>query len=173
MLLLPHEHALQDDAFELHLALAFEVSYRAVVLALLHVLHNVSFGKQHLANHALYVEALPFGHADSFAVDSIMRPTQQTMHKSSSFMLATTECSVQRTVVSVTYDSLLIASTGTGGSYLFRFPTRKGYSNIRMPFNAFRPTAAGEPSLDSNNLNLTDVAIRFETGGRYTCQVFA
>lgn len=57
--------------------------------------------------------------------------------------------------------------TGTGGTYIFRFPTRKGYSNIRMPFNAFRPSSPGEPSLDSNNVNLTDIAIRFEPGGRY------
>ena len=35
-----------------------------------------------------------------------------------------------------------------------------------MPFNAFRPSTPGEPPLDSNNLNLTDIAIRFQPKGR-------
>ena len=55
---------------------------------------------------------------------------------------------------------------GTGAAYTFRFPTRKGYANTRMPFNAFRPLTPGEPPLDANTLNLTQIAIRFEVGGR-------
>lgn len=58
--------------------------------------------------------------------------------------------------------------TGTGATYGFRFPAKKGYSKIRMPFNAFRPANAGEPLLDSKNLNLTHIAIRFEPDGRYS-----
>lgn len=60
----------------------------------------------------------------------------------------------------------LVLTTGTGAAYTFRFPTRKGYANTRMPFNAFRPLTPGEPPLDANTLNLAQIAIRFEVGGR-------
>lgn len=69
--------------------------------------------------------------------------------------------------VNLAVDPYVSHFVGTGGTYIFRFPTKKGYSNIRMPFNAFRPSSSGEPALDANNLNLTDIAIRFEPGGRY------
>ena len=55
---------------------------------------------------------------------------------------------------------------GTGGLYTFRFPTKIGYSNIRMPFNAFRPETSGEPALEDNTSNLLRIALRFEVAGR-------
>lgn len=60
----------------------------------------------------------------------------------------------------------LVLSTGTGGLYTFRFPTKIGYSNIRMPFNAFRPETSGEPALEDNTSNLSRIALRFEVAGR-------
>ncbi|KAL3155322.1 hypothetical protein ABBQ38_010886 [Trebouxia sp. C0009 RCD-2024] len=60
----------------------------------------------------------------------------------------------------------IVLTTGTGATYVFRFPTKRGYSNIRMPFNAFRPTLAGEPPLESNHINLAQIALRFEPDGR-------
>jgi len=63
--------------------------------------------------------------------------------------------------------SFSFVHAGTGAAYTFRFPTRKGYTNTRMPFNAFRPLTPGEPPLDANTLDLAQIAIRFEVGGRY------
>ena len=61
---------------------------------------------------------------------------------------------------------MLHGFVGTGATYSYRLPSKKGYSRIRMPFNAFRPTSSGDPPLSTCIHNLTHVAIRFEPGSR-------
>lgn len=60
----------------------------------------------------------------------------------------------------------MLLTTGTGATYQYRLPSKKGYARIRMPFNAFRPTQSGEPPLHTCIHNLTHIAIKFEPGSR-------